>query len=341
MNKAVGIVGWVLAVTLLAGTAFLYRVNQDLNTQLSDLLEEREGILAKVDEQAQRNAELAEAVARLSEGLEKTQARMYEVEKVTYALQTRRPSLLSFLDGVFRFLTGSEGASSLFDPFGGLRGFIDPQSVSDALAKVLDQDFAESAASMTVDVQYDAFIQSLNLDDPAREKEIRDAFIEGTKRQLEQVSEFVQGDLALDEQAEDLLRDSIATVLSPDELERFDVFRNEETERTTRRNFDIQLGLFANELTPENRERVLDVFVAETLRARSEDGAASGNRLDASAWIDTQRTVYERALERLRDELDDEQYEVVERFADGQLRMLDVASNLLDRLFRRGDRAPL
>ena len=36
MNKAVGIVGWVLAVTLLAGTAFLYRVNQDLNTQLSE-----------------------------------------------------------------------------------------------------------------------------------------------------------------------------------------------------------------------------------------------------------------------------------------------------------------
>lgn len=341
MNKAVGIIGWVLAVTLLAATAFLYRVNQDLDTRLSDVLEEREGILVKVDEQAQRNAELAEVVARLSEGLEKTQARMYEVEKVTYALETRRPSILYFLDDIYRFLTGTERAWSFFDSFGDLRGIVDPQAISDAMGNVLDRDFAESAASMTVDVQYDAFIQGLNLDDPAREEEIRDAFIEGTKRKLEQVSEIVRGDLDVDEQAEDLLRDSIATVLSPDELERFDVFRNEETERTTRRNFDIQLGLFANELTPENRERVLDVFVAETLRARSEDGAASGNRLDASAWIDTQRTVYERTLERLRAELDDEQYEVVERFADGQLRMLDVGSNLLDRLFRRGDPAPL
>lgn len=83
MGKALGIGGWVVAVALLAATAYVYRVNQDLNARLSDSNEERKAILVQVEAQSRQNAELSELIAGLSRGLDEAQARLQQLEAAT------------------------------------------------------------------------------------------------------------------------------------------------------------------------------------------------------------------------------------------------------------------
>ncbi len=83
MGKALGIGGWVVAVALLAATAYVYRVNQDLNARLSDSNEERKAILVQVETQSRQNAELSELSAGLSRGLDEAQARLQQLEDAT------------------------------------------------------------------------------------------------------------------------------------------------------------------------------------------------------------------------------------------------------------------
>lgn len=83
MGKTVSVGGWAVALTLLAATAYLYRVNQDLNARLSAINEEREVILVQVETQSQQNAELSELIAKLSRGLDETQARLQQLEEAT------------------------------------------------------------------------------------------------------------------------------------------------------------------------------------------------------------------------------------------------------------------
>ncbi len=89
MGKTVGVGGWVVAVALLAATAYVYRVNQDLNARLSDSNEERKAILVQVEAQSRQNAELSELIAGLSRGLDEAQARLQQLEDATSDMARR------------------------------------------------------------------------------------------------------------------------------------------------------------------------------------------------------------------------------------------------------------
>lgn len=332
MAKALSIGGWVVAVMLLAGTAYLYRVNQDLNTRLSASNEEREGILVQINGQS-------EMIAELSLGLGEAQARLQHLEEAE-----RRTGFSSFEalgDGVGQAL-GDLGA--IIDVIASGRALIGGESFAGLMQSLVTEDAPEAVARTTVNMRYGGFIRSLGLDE-ARQAEVEEAFIQGTRAQIEQASSALFRDEA-DEAVEeggtdtetDVLREHLAQVLTPDELDLFDDSQSDARDKNIRRNFEVQLRIFAGGLTPQNRERVLDVFVEETLKAIDEEGMAGPNSLDFRGQLDTQKTVYPRALERLRDDLDNEQYEIVERFVDNQTGLIETSSKWLEGLF--GERVP-
>lgn len=98
MGKTVGVGGWVAAVALLAATAYVYRVNQDLNARLSASNEEREVILVQVQTQSQQNAELSELISGLSRGLDEAQARLQQLEEATRDMARRSTASPSLKD---------------------------------------------------------------------------------------------------------------------------------------------------------------------------------------------------------------------------------------------------
>ncbi len=337
MGKAVSIGGWVAAVVLLAATAYTYRVNQDLNARLSTSIEEREGILTQVGEQSEK-------IAKLSQGLDATQARLQHLEEATRNITQRRTRFSSFEalgDGLGQTL-GDLGAIIDFVASGrAVMGVMGGESFAGVMQGLLTESAPEAIARTTVDLRYGDFIRSLGLDE-ARQAEVEDAFIQGMRAQIEQASSALFGGEAEDEDranAEtDVLREHLARVLTPEELELFDASKIDVRARNIRRTFEVQLTIFAGGLTPENRERVLDVLVEETRKAIDEDAITSPDSLDFRGLLDTQGNVYPRALDRLRDDLDDEQYAIVERFVDNQLGLLETTSNWLERFF--GGRVP-
>lgn len=341
MGKAASIGGWIVAVGLLAATAYLYRVNQDLDARLSASNAEREGILAQVQEQSEQNVELSEMIAKLSQGLEATQARLEYLEEATRYITQRRTGFSSFEalgDGVGQAL-GDLGA--IIDFIASGRALIGGEGFVGLMQGLLTEDAPEAIARTTVDLKYGDFIRSLGLDE-ARQAEVEAAFIQGMRAQIEQVSSAFFGDEADEEERADVetdvLREHLAQVLTPEELELFDASQSDVRTRNIRRTFAVQLRLFAGGLTPENRDRVLDVFVEETLKAIDEDGMAPPDSFDIRGQLNTGRAVYPRALERLRGDLDDEQYAIVERFVDNQLRLLETSSKWLEGLF--GEQVP-
>ena len=334
MGKAASIGGWIVAVVLLAATAYLYRVNQDLNARLSATNEEREGILAQVEEQS-------EMLAKLSLGLDATQTRLQHLEEATQYITRRHTGFSSFEslgEGVGRAL-GDLGAVIDFIASG--RALMGGESFIGLMPGLLIESAPGAIARTTVDLKYGDFIRSLGLDE-ARQAQVEEAFILGMRAQIEQASSSLFGTEAdAGERADpetDVLREHLAQVLTPEELEIFDASQNDARARNVRRTFDVQLRLFAGGLTPENRERVLDVFVEETLKAIDEEGTAPPDGLDFRGQLERQKTVYPRALERLRGDLDDEQYAIVERFVDNQLGLLETSSKWLQGLF--GERVP-
>ncbi len=340
MGKAVSAGGWVVAVTLLAATAYLYRVNQDLNARLSASNDEREEILVQVEAQSDQNTELSEMIAKLSQGLDDTQARLQQLEEATRDMARRRTGFSSFEElgegigatlgdlGAIIDLIASGQAVMIGNPFASL------------ISRLVSEDTPEAVARAAVNMRYGEFIRSLDLDENRR-AEVEDAFIQGTRAQIERASSSLFAGEEDEEKPEDadvdVLLEHLAQVLTPEELERFDASQSDLRETNVRRNFQVQLRIFAAGLTPENKERVLNVLVEETLKAIDEAGTAPPGSLDLKGLLDTQKTVYPRALERLRNDLDDEQYAVFERFVDNQLGLLETSSRLLRGIF--GDRA--
>ena len=327
MGKAVSIVGWVVAVVLLAGTAYLYRVNQDLNARLSANHEEREGIVAQVNGQS-------EMIAELSLGLEAAQARLQRLEEGTRS--TTFSSFESLGDGVGQAL-GDLGAIVDFIASGrAVMGLMGGDSFTGLLQGLLTEDAPEAVARTTINLRYGEFIRSLDLDE-TRQAEVEEAFIQGMMAQFEQTSSALFGNEADQEgrgdDETDVLREHLELALTTEELEIFDASQSDARSRNIRRMFEVQLRIFAGGLTADNRERVLDVFVEETLKAIDEKGMAAPNSLDFRGQMDTQKTVYPRALERLRDDLDDAQYAIVERFVDNRTSLLENSSKWLEGLF--------
>lgn len=340
MGKATSVGGWVVALTLLAATAYLYRVNQDLNARLSASNDERKEILVQVEAQSDQNMELSEMIGKLSQGLDETQARLQQLEEATRDMARRRTGFSSFEEL-------GEGIGATLGELGAIVDLIvSGQAVMignpfvDLITGLVSEDTLEAVARATVNMRYGDFIGGLDLDE-TRRAEVEDAFIQGTRAQIKRASSsFFTGE-ASDEEPEDtdvdVLREHLAQVLTQEELNRFDASQSDLRERNIRRNFRVQLRIFAAGLTPENLEHVLNVLVEESLKAFDEDGTAPPSGLDFRGQLDMQKTVYPRALERLRDDLDAEQFAVFERFVDNQLALLETSSRLLRGLF--GDRA--
>ncbi len=322
MSKALSIGGWVVAVMLLAGTAYLYRVNQDLNARLSVNLEEREGILAQVNGQS-------EMIAELSRGLEAARARLQVLEEGTR--RTGFSSFESLGEGVGQAL-GDLGA--IFDFIASGPALIGGESLVGLMQGRLLKNIPEDMARATVDVKYGDFIRSLGLDE-TRQAEVEEAFAKGMMAQFEQTASALFGneENELGDAEADALRENLAQVLTAEELELFDASQSDARDKNIRRAFEVQLRVFAGGLTPENRERALDVFVEETLKAIDEEGMAAPNSLDLQGQLNTQKTIYPRALKRLRDDFNDEQYAILERFVNNQTGLLETSSKWLEGLF--------
>ena len=337
MSKAVGIVGWVVAVVVLAAMAYVYRVNQDLNVRLLASNEEREAILLQVEEQSSKNTELTKVIAELSHGLEQTQSRVLEIESATAHLLERRrsgfPSFEALGDGIGNAL-GDLGA--IVDLIRGGQAILAGNPLSILTEGFLPQDAPEVVARKAVELQYGEFIRSLELDE-TRQAEVEDAFVRGLTAQIERARSSLLGEDAEEGSGEavDFLWEHLEAVLSTEEMMSFEASRSNALRANLRRNFDFQLGLFARGLRPENRELVLGVLVDETLKVMEEDGTASTGGLGFRGQLDTQTTVYPRALERLEADLDDEQFAIVERFVENQLALVETSTRLFQGLLER------
>lgn len=327
MKFAAPYIGWVAAAVFLITTFYFYQQNSELEVLLEEAADEQEKVLDRVEEQGERNHELALTIERLDVQLEETRRVMFRLEDMTYDLNRRSNPFTSLID---LFVDSVAGALGITIGEGNIVG-----AVTEAVDQIISEDLTGAAAEASVDARYGKFLAGLNLD-PDREAEVRAAFVQGIKAQLEQTYETMKGDESVDDgSTEDVLTTHLAEVLSADELTQFEAYQESSRDEQTRRSFEVQLSMFADELTEESQAQIVDVLVEEMDMILQRIGADSTDGLEVEEKLAVQKEVYERALGRLRGELGDEQYQIFLNYVERQNRVLEAGGNLIQRFFRR------
>ena len=99
--------------------------------------------------------------------------------------------------------------------------------------------------------------------------------------------------------------------------------------RVMEQQYEMQLGMFAPGLTPENRELAKQVLVEEMFAVQPEMEQFPSGDAQLDSVFDVQLGAYESARERLVEQLDDDQLAQFDRFVDQQQNMLEMASQMM------------
>lgn len=193
------------------------------------------------------------------------------------------------------------------------------------------EEMAQTTATTQVSLFYGDFLSELNVDAATRE-EIR-AIINDFKGAemfdhiLVARGELTQAEVkALDYSGQ--LRDALSTVLPPEELAYYDEYEDGMPERMIRQSYDLQLSMFAGEMTEENREFALDLMVDEMLTRQENREASPNSDQDPTAEIESIIEMFDSISLQLSEMLPEDQYAAFERFAEQQVNNMRIAQQM-------------
>jgi hypothetical protein len=195
------------------------------------------------------------------------------------------------------------------------------------------EEMARSTASTQVSLFYKDFLNELNVDAETRDivREILNDF-KGAET-WDQIL-VARGELTQEEvEATDYpgqLRDALSAVLPDQELAYYDEYEDGMQERMIRQSYDMQLSMFAGELTEENRALALD-FIVDEMSALEEAGGAPTNTEDGqAAQFQGVIDMFDSVSAQLFEILPEDQYAAFERFAEQQANQMRLVQQMFD-----------
>jgi hypothetical protein len=330
MNRTTGIAGWIVAAVFVAAAVALGVQSLNAKHEVTRLTD---GLSAQ---KTAFDVERAEA-GRVLEGSNKT------VRDLTQRV-TELEGKLAKNDTAGETEASSEASGGLIDrflsrlkPSGSEKG---PSSEGGdtnanpmaAMAKMFQgeagQKMADYAAGMTMDMAYKDLFSQLNLPKDV-EEQVREMLKSNMSEQITASMDMAQKGYNKDE-ADKLekagkarLKEQLAGVLSPQEVAQWEAYEDTIEDRMINQQVDMQLGMLASGLTPENRELVRGVLVEEMLAGKQ----GAGRIDDVQQAIDGQLGAIERARERLAEggQLDEAQLAEFGKYVDMMKQQMEMA----------------
>ncbi len=325
--------GWIVAVVALgvaAGALYVMQRNAQEMAGLRDSIAQSEARIGDLVQQAKGDAEtiqrLEDTVARLEKQAAQAEAPSGKPGE-NAAAAAPSPGEDSGLFG--KMAAALLGKSKAASEDQGQSDFF--SGISKMFSGEKGPEFAKMSADMTVPMAYGPLLDQLHLspevEQQAREiisRNIAEQITSGMKLMEQKASPESMKQAGQDADAK--LREELAAILSPEELAAYDEYQKELPRRMMQQQMQMQMSMFAPSMSPENQARAVDVFVEEMVPA---DGAGGfGQDLDIQGQFVRQRDAFARARERLAQEFEPEQLQMLDRFIEQQQQMLDMASRL-------------
>ena len=334
MNRMFACAGWVAAVAATAAavwfaldgqrkTADMHRVDNEIAALRADLKKARTAM-----DELTAKSEAAEAAAKAA----KTDA------PKTPGGAADSPGLFDAAMGMLKD-SSAAGAGKKVDVAGLMKGLMkangpeSPGGIAAMFEGPQGEQMMDMSAKFATSMQYDPFVNGLQI--PAEQKQqVRDILTKFNSEIVRKSVGALQGKGDFAENSADAnalkeqMRAELKTVLGADGLDQFDAYQTEMPERMLNQSMDMQLGLFAGGLTPENKTMVRDVLVQELLPGQHDPTMPKTPDQVGSA-SETQRAAFDRALQRLQPDLPPDQYAEVESFVRQQQDIMDMVTNMM------------
>lgn len=327
MNRVYAHAGWVFALAATAcavwfvldaqrGAANMQRIGNEVAALRDDLQRTRTAVeeLAARGAAAERQAKAEETEAPAGSSL--FASAMSLIKDSSAADAGKKVDVAGLVKGLMK-ANGAEGAGGIAAMFEGPQG----------------EQMMDMSAKFATNMQYDPFINGLQL--PAEQKERVREILNRNNAELMRKSMAALGGkgdfsaIAEDSKtAKEQMRAELAAVIGADGLEQFDAYQTEMPERMISQSMEMQLGLFAGGLTPENRTMVRDVLVQEMLPSQP-DPTAPASPDQMASMTEAQQAAFDRALQRLQPSLPPEQYAEVEGFVRQQREMMEMVTSMM------------
>ena len=179
-------------------------------------------------------------------------------------------------------------------------------------------------AEMAMAQMYDPWMDEMAFP-PEVEAQVRAVFLEHQKALMKSGQDLVVGDLtdAAEIPGDESLRQQLAGILSPEAMAAYDTYKAELPERMAEEAVEVELMMGARGLSPEGRELFKAALVEEHL-AFGQSGPAG----DANSFMEDYAGAYDRALERSREGLSEDDLRILGRFIERNRRMYEAVQEV-------------
>jgi hypothetical protein len=319
-NKWIGYMGWTLGAVGLGASFYLISVVSGLRSDLTDKESLAAQFQAKLDNVVGENSKLSQTLNSLSDQLDSATEKIDSLESAqnsladVVSLDHDAGITESFLENI------PENVADLLDDEN--EGNALKEMMSSMAKRMQSPEMREMAAKMQVNMQYGDYL-ALFADDPEKQELLRSVLMEhsmeATANAMAMWSDEDGVDAALDNVMETIpIGDLMAEVLTPAELNEFEIYEEGKAGRMMRQSFDMQLNMMGSGISEESRQLIGDIFMEEwEVDQASPDSQSGGNPMG------NQMELYERALVRSADYLTQTEYEQLESFIDYQQKMLE------------------
>ncbi len=333
MGKAAG---WLVAAVMLVAAigAFFWGLGQkrladDLDARLAAANQASAAMKKTVDEMGARVDEAAREVRDLEARVEKVQQADAAAAAVSPPAEGAQGA--EALKAMMQALQkppeeGAAGAKG--NPFAAM--FSGEQG----------KNMARMSAQMSIPTMYGGLFKELNLP-PETEAEVREMMIDSLSEQVTQGFDAMNAKGDPEEMRKNMeaqgkkLRDQLATVLTADELAVFDEYEANKERRMLESGIDVQLSMFAQGLTEENRTAFRDVIVEEMT---AQGGWMNNPEVYANPGgaIDRQIAAFHAARDRMAPTLDAGQAAEVEAFVRQMDNVMNAQRQFVETMMNRG-----
>lgn len=269
--------------------------------------------------------------------------RIAALERQLEEAQAQNEQLMASLDTSERMVTVLE--QSMDDVAAQVEDIQAEEEDKNPMARAFEnmdmEKLAKAQGGAAVQMGYSKLFKQLQLD-AATKDEVRQTLIAHSTEQLEEQFRLMGSEdessqeerQQREEERKARLRDDLAQVLTRNQLEIYD---NYDVDREMMASaLDMQLGVYAGELTSENRELARDVLVDEMLAMQAELEATQTDdetvRIGstANAGLDNQIRAMENAADRLADVLDPDQLSVFQDYIQQQMDMFESFRDIIE-----------
>ena len=332
MYKAwiVVLVAGVIAVAAIAWGITQYRLAEANARQIAQVE------AAVQDELAEARARLSDAQRQLAAERDRLNRAELELARLRSAPEEEEQVAVAPMEETpFMAMMGGMPDGMPGPGEGGLPGMVDPSEdgpfggIRNMLEGEQGREMARMGVRMGINMQYGDFFDDAGLS-PERRQRVEEILESMMMDQMTAAMDMWGEEVdfvAMQRQQEAHqrnLRYELSKELNHRELELWDHYENTREERMLANAMDMQLGMFARGLTPENRTIVTDVLVEE-LRS----GSSTTNMFDPAAAVDAQLDAYYRARARLDQALDPEQLAEFDRFVQNMENTMNMQRQFL------------